>query len=58
MMSYNVTMKTELEIEIKKIRKKLRIFGLTEDEKNSLRETLEHLKILLKEERENLVEDI
>jgi len=58
MLSYNVTMKTELEIEIKKIRKKLRIFGLTEDEKNSLRETLEHLKILMKEERKNLVEDI
>jgi hypothetical protein len=51
-------MKTELEIEIKKIRKKLRIFGLTEDEKNSLRETLEHLKILMKEKRENLVENI
>ena len=51
-------MKTELEIEIKKIRKKLRIFGLTEDEKNSLRETLEHLKMLRKEERENLVENI
>ena len=51
-------MKTELEIEIKRIRTKLRIFGLTEDEKNSLRETLEHLKMLRKEERENLVENI
>jgi len=58
MISYNVIMKTELEIEIKKIRKKLRIFGLTEDEKNSLRETLEHLKILLREERSSLIENI
>jgi len=58
MISYNIIMKTELEIEIKKIRKKLRIFGLTEDEKNSLRETLEHLKILRREERSSLVENI
>jgi len=58
MLSYNSGMKTELEIEIKKIRKQLRIFGLAEDEKNTLRETLEHLKILLKEERRSLVENI
>jgi hypothetical protein len=53
MLSYNSGMKTELEIEIKKIRKQLRIFGLAEDEKNTLRETLEHLKTLLKEKRRN-----
>ena len=51
-------MKTELEIEIKKIRKQLRIYGLSDDEKSTLRETLEHLKTLHKEEKQNLVEVI
>jgi len=50
LLRYNVYMKTELEIEIKKVRKKLRIFGLTDDEKSSLRAVLEHLKILNKKE--------
>jgi len=58
MLSYNVIMKTELEIEIKKIRKQLRIYGLSEDEKNTLREELEHIKALLKEEKENSIENI
>lgn len=51
-------MKTEIEIEIKKIRKRLRIYGLSEKEKNMLRETLEHLKNLQKKEKENLVKNI
>ena len=51
-------MKTKLEIEIKKIRKQLRIYGLSEDEKNTLREELEHIKALLKEEKENSIENI
>ena len=51
-------MKTELEIEIKKVRKKLRIYGISEEEKSMLRETLEHLKSLHKEEKKNLVENI
>ena len=54
MSSYNVSMKTELEIEVKKIRKKLRVYGIPEDERERLREALEHLKSLLKEERRNL----
>ncbi len=54
MSSYNVNMKTELEIEVKKIRKKLRVYGIPEDERDRLREALEHLKSLLKEERRNL----
>ena len=58
LLRYNVYMKTELEIEIKKIRKQLRIYGLSEDEKNTLREELEHIKALLKEEKENSIENI
>ena len=54
MSSYNVNMKTELEIEVKKIRKKLRVYGIPEDERDRLKEALEHLKSLLKEERRNL----
>ena len=54
MSSYNVTMKTELEIEVKKIRKKLRVYGIPEDERERLKEALKHLKSLLKEERKNL----
>ena len=51
-------MQTKVEIEIKKIRKKLRIFALTKEEKNTLRETLEQLKILREEERQSLVEKV
>jgi len=54
MSSYNVSMKTELEIEVKKIRKKLRVYGIPEDERERLKEALKHLKSLLKEERKNL----
>ncbi len=44
-------MKTDLEIEIKKVRKELRIYGHTEEEKSLLREKLALLKASLKEER-------
>lgn len=47
-------MKTELEIEIKKIRKKLRVYGIPEDERDRLREALDHLKSLLKAEKKTL----
>ena len=39
-------MKTEIEIEIKKIRKKLRVHSLTSEEKSVLRERLAYLKTL------------
>lgn len=51
-------MKTDLEIEIKKIRKQLRVYGLDEDEKNRLRKELEHVKTLLKKEKQNSIENI
>jgi len=51
-------MKTDLEIKIKKIRKQLRVYGLNEDEKSKLREELEHIKTLLKEEKKNSIENI
>jgi hypothetical protein len=51
-------MKTELEIEIKKIRKQLHIYGLTEDEKSLLREKLAVLKAALKEERQNSIKHV
>lgn len=44
-------MKTPLEIEIRKVRKQLSIYGVTEKEKAELREKLAHLKIAIKEER-------
>ena len=58
LMRYNVIMKTELEIEIRKIRKQLRIYGLTEEEKSILREKLAILKVALKEQRKNSVKHI
>jgi len=51
-------MKTELEIEIKKIRKKLRLHGLTEDKKTRLRENLEYHKALQKKEGKHLIKHI
>ena len=51
-------MKTKLELVIKKIRKQLKVYGLSEDEKHILREELEHIKILRKEEKENSIKDI
>jgi len=44
-------MKTELEIEIKKIRQQLRIHGLAEDEKALLREKLSAHKEKLKNQK-------
>ena len=44
-------MKTEIEIEIKKIRKKLKVHTLTPEDKTVLRNTLEHLKALFKAEK-------
>lgn len=58
LVSYNVTMKTELEIKIKKIRKQLHIYGLTEDEKFFLREELAVLKVKLKEQRQNSIKQV
>jgi len=58
LMRYNVIMKTELEIEIRKIRKQLSIYGLTEEEKSILREKLAILKVALKEQRKNSVKHI
>jgi len=54
MLSYNGGMKTEVEIEVKKIRKKLRVYGIPEDERARLREALDHLKSLLKAEKRTL----
>ena len=51
-------MKTELEIEIKKIRKQLHIYGLTEDEKSLFRDKLAVLKVALKEQRRNSVKNV
>ena len=51
-------MKTEIEIEIKKIRKKLRLHGLTEDKKTQLRENLEYRKVLQKKEGKHLIKHI
>ncbi len=47
-------MKTKLEIEIKKIRKQLHIYGLTEEEKSLLREKL----AVLKEQRQHSVKHV
>lgn len=44
-------MKTEIEIEIKKIRKQLKIYGLSEEEKCTLRKHLENLKAKHKVEK-------
>jgi len=49
-------MKTKLEIDIKKIRRQLSQYGLTEEEKSLLRETLTHLKALRAEEKKNVLE--
>ncbi len=49
-------MKTEIEIE--KIRKKLRLHGLTEDKKTQLRENLEYRKVLQKKEGKHLIKHI
>lgn len=38
----------------KKIRKKLRVYGIPEDERARLREALDHLKSLLKAEKRTL----
>ena len=51
-------MKTELEIEIKKIRKQLHIYGLTEEEKSLLREKLAVHKVRLKEQRQNSIKQV
>ena len=58
LISYNAIMKTELEIEIKKIRKQLHIYGLTEEEKSLLREKLAVLKVALKEQRQNSIKHV
>jgi len=57
MYSYNGNMKTKTEIQIKKIRKRLKLHTLTDEEKTVLRNTLEYLKSIHKVERV-LVEDI
>jgi len=44
-------MKSEVEIEIRKIRKQLKIHGLSDLEKKRLRDTLENLKKSLKKEK-------
>ena len=44
-------MKTTIEIEIKKIRKKLKIYGLSEEEKTFLRTELDELKAIEKMEK-------
>ena len=44
-------MKTTIEIEIKKIRKKLKIYGLKEEEKTFLRTQLDELKTIEKMEK-------
>lgn len=44
-------MKTNIEIEIKKIRKKLRIYGLGEEERTLLRAQLDELKAINKIEK-------
>ena len=51
-------MKTDQEIEIKKIRKKLKIHNLSKEEKETLREKLKVLKILIKENQRNSVKNI
>ena len=56
--SYNVTMKTENEIEIKKIRKQLQQNSITQEEKAALREHLAELKKRVKLEKLNLIEDV
>ncbi|MBA1421069.1 MAG: hypothetical protein FAF03_09530 [Epsilonproteobacteria bacterium] len=58
LLRYNAIMKTELEIEIKKIRKQLHIYGLTEEEKSLLRKKLAVLKVKLKEQRENSIKQV
>ena len=58
LLSYNGIMKTELEIEIKKIRKQLHIYGLSEEEKSLLREKLAVLKVRLKEQRQNSIKQV
>jgi len=58
LLRYNAIMKTELEIEIKKVRKQLHIYGLTEEEKSLLREKLAVLKVKLKEERESSIKQV
>jgi len=54
MSSYNITMKTELEIEIKKIRKKLKVHDISDEERVKLRRVLVHLKSLHKAEKRTL----
>ena len=51
-------MKTKTEIEIKKVRKELRKFPITEEEKATLREKLAALKKIVKKEKQELVENI
>jgi hypothetical protein len=46
-------MKSKIEIEIKKIRKQLRIYGLSEEEKQQLRQQLKKLKLSHKKEKLN-----
>ena len=45
---YNISMKTTIEIEIKKIRNKLKIHGLSEEERVLLRVQLDELKAIKK----------
>ena len=51
MSRYNIDMKTEMKIEMKKIRNKLKVHTLTQEEKEVLRNTLEHLKVLAKAQK-------
>ena len=52
-MGYNATMKTPTEIEIKKVRKQLKQYGITQEEKEKLREMLHALKKRAKMEQQS-----